>query len=1115
MKIKQLWQLSDMLTYSSHHHIKKIINIMRLSFLFILLALVHASATSFSQTINLDVNNTEIRQVIKDIEQQTDYRFFYTDGLTDLARKVSLNIKEQDIDNVLSELFNDTQLGYRITDNKLVMLAPKGAMQQGKTITGIVTDDSGEPMPGVNITVKGTTTGMISDADGRFSITVPNNESVLVFSYIGYIGREITVGEQTTIPVTLIEDTAELDEVVVVGYGVVRKRDLTGSVASIKSAEIMKSASNNAMESMQGKVAGLDIVKESGESGTGIKMDLRGNRSINASNDPLILVDGIEYGSKLDLNASDIESMEVLKDASSTAIYGTRGANGVIIITTKRGKSGKTAINFNAYLSSNSPTNLTKVMSAEDSYRFLAERRRYADESATGDWGSTNLSGYPANTVLATTFNPPYEKSVYDMYTEGGVDWFDMILHNSTTQNYELSASGGNDKSSYSLSLGLMDEEGLMKNDEMKRYNIKVTLDQQLFKTLKAGASILYTYKNWNRRQDNVYSQSIKMHTLAQPYKADGGLIDAPSPLYPAGTNPLLNEMDGYYQNNTESNRFFGNVFLEWDIIKFLKFRTVYGLDQNNSRNGIYEDYMTSMNYQSGRGSYFDNVNSMSWAYTWDNTLNYITTIGSNHELNALIGSSVQKSVNEIHGLSGYASQDHYAKSSFYDLSNIPLGQRIIENMYVKRAMLSYFGRINYKLMDKYLLTGTFRTDGSSVLAPGHKWGYFPSVAAAWILSEESFMKGIENLNNLKLRASWGISGNAAVNPYQTITGLGADKVNYTFNEALISGLVPAVLGNKDLTWETTATWDLGLDLALFGHRLTATMDIYYSQTSDLLIYKGLPLTSVYPQSLENVGETENKGFEIALVGRIFDRKDFEWTTDLSFSMNRDKITSLSSGESQNFANQDQALKVGEPVRSFLGYKADGTWSIAEKDAAAKYNKVPGAVKIADLDGVEGITEDDRILYNKSPKFVFGLNNSFRYKDFSLSIFTYARVGQWISYDLATAYKPTEQDASPWVDFWTPENQGAKFPRPGIVAQNDLRALSFEKASFFKIKDITLAYNLPKNLAGAAHLANLKVYLSLKNYFTFSNLDNYDPERGGAISFPLSKQAVVGINLQF
>lgn len=989
---------------------------------------------------------------------------------------------------------------------------------QQRTLQGTVTGANGEKLSGVTVSVPGTTTGTITDADGRYSLIVPSGATALQFSFIGLEPVTETIGSRTTIDVIMLESTMTLDEVVVVGYGTVKKRDLTGSVSSVRSDEIIKTASANALQSIQGKVAGLDVTRASGETGSEINMTLRGVRSINASNAPLFLVDGVEYGSTLDINPSDIASIEVLKDASSTAIYGTRGANGVVIITTRRGDmaaGGKSTISLNAYLSFNSPTNLPKLMSAHKDYLFMAERLRYAAENVADTWGETSLADYPPETVLSDVLSSPWEKTVLDLYYEGGVDWFDLMMHNSVTQNYELSASGGSGSTAYIISLGYMDENGLLKNDNLKRYNGRINITQKISSKLNAGANIQFTHRDWDRRQDNVYSQLIKMHAMAQPYLSDGTILDRPSELAVSHTNPLLNEVEGFYTNNTLSSRFFGNIFVTWDIFKGLQFRTSLGIDNQSGRQGIYEDYMCTANYQFGRGSYLSAENDQGMKYIFENTFTYTKQIGDFSELQLLAGQAAQRDKYESHRIYGYGLQDHYTKTSFYFLQNILSSGRQLEDIYTESSLLSYFGRINYKLFNKYLFTATLRGDGSSVLAEGNKWDYFPSVAAAWVISEESFMKSVDAVDLLKLRLSWGKAGNSAVDPYMTKTRLGSTMVPYTFGSTLYTGMLPAVLGNPDVTWETTSTWDAGIDVSLFKERLSFILDGYYSRTYDLLLYKGLPATSVYPQVLANVGETQNAGFEASVNARVIETHDFLWSSDLTFSANHDKIVALASGADKDVSIPDNALVVGEPVRAFYNYEADGCWSIAEAEKAAIYNHIPGDIKIVDANNDSIINDLDKRLYNKSPKFIVSWNNTFSYKGITLSGQLFARVGQWIRYDYNTAYKPTEQDGSPDVDFWTPENQDAKWPRPGIASQNDMPALAFEKASFLKLREVTLGYNLPAHLISRIGISNMRIYGSLQNYFTFSNLDNYDPERGGSISNPMAKHMVFGLNLEF
>ncbi|MCJ7820861.1 MAG: SusC/RagA family TonB-linked outer membrane protein, partial [Bacteroidales bacterium] len=504
-------------------------------------------------------------------------------------------------------------------------------------------------------------------------------------------------------------------------------------------------------------------------------------------------------------------------------------------------------VSFNSYVSMNSPTNLPKLMNVEQDYRFLAERRRYAVEDVGNTWGSTSLADYTPEVVLSNVLSSPWEKTVLDLYHGGGVNWFDLIMQNSVTQNYELSASGGSGNTSFIISLGFMDENGLLKNDNLKRYNGRININHKITDKINAGANLQFTYRDWDRRADNVYSQLIKMHSMAQPFLANGDILDRPSELAVSHTNPLLNEVEGFYGNNTLSSRLFGSLYFNWEIIKGLQFKSTLGIDGQSGRQGIYEDFMCTANYQFGRGSSFSSESDQGMKYTLENTLTYTLAMGAS-ELQLLAGQAAQRYIYESHRTYGFGLQDHYTKTSFYSLQSILSTGRQLEDVYTESSMLSYFGRVNYKLLGKYLFTATIRTDGSSVLAEGNKWDYFPSLAAAWVISDESFMNSVQAVDLMKLRLSWGRAGNSAVDPYMTKTRLGTTTVPYTFGSTLINGIVPAILGNPEVTWETTSTYDAGIDVSLWRERVTATVDAYYSRTFDLLLYKGLPATSVYPQ---------------------------------------------------------------------------------------------------------------------------------------------------------------------------------------------------------------------------------------------------------------------------
>jgi len=618
-----------------------------------------------------------------------------------------------------------------------------GVQLFAQKITGVVVDDSNTPIPGVTIVLKGTTTGTITSIDGNYSINANDvQKDVLTFSFVGFETKEVKIGGQKVINVQLKVSSLEVEEVVAIGYGTIKKRDLTGSVSSVKADVISKTASSNAMQSMQGRVPGLDIQQSSGQAGAGLNINLRGSRSITATNSPLIMVDGVDYGSTLDINPSDIESMEVLKDASSTAIYGTKGANGVIIITTKRGKVGKTKVSLNAYLSSNQPANVPQVMlgMTEVNRRINAERYKRDQllvTAGTGTWGDSKVV---ASDVLGSSAANSLPYTEMDIYNDGSyTNWSDIILQNGLTQNYEAAVSGGNEKTNFNLSLGTMYEAGLLRKDQMDRYNVKTNIDHKISNIFKVGTSLLHTYKNQDQRT-NVFGQALKMTSIAHPYDADGNMIFKPSPTYEAHANPLLDEVDGNFQHNIESTRFFGNVYMEITPMKNLSFKSMLALDRTDSRDGLYQDYQSVGRLQGAAGSYISVENRVRTGYTWENTLNFSTSFGgTNHNLSTLLGHSSTQGVTEYRGINGNTAAEHYYQSSFYDLSKITVP--VLSNGYTKSSMLSFFGRANYRFLDKYLLTASVRADGSSVLAKGHQWGYFPSVAIAWRMNEESFLK--------------------------------------------------------------------------------------------------------------------------------------------------------------------------------------------------------------------------------------------------------------------------------------------------------------------------------------------------------------------------------------
>lgn len=996
------------------------------------------------------------------------------------------------------------------------------AFAQQKQIKGNVKDAMGEPMIGVTVMADGRAAA-VTDIDGNFVIANVSPSTKLTVSYVGFREQSMTVGNQSNFAIRMVADNQQLDEIVVVGYGTMKKKDLTGAVASVKASDLAQVAAPNALQSMQAKIPGIDLQEKDGQAGGGIRMTLRGNRSLLASNNPLILVDGVEYGSTLDIPATDIESIDVLKDAASTAIYGTKGANGVIIVTTKRGKAGKTVVNFNTYLAFNSPTGITKPLYGDREVQRLIDAKDYKNMLASGDWSASGRTTTPESVLEGEKLDDG--TSALDIYKDKSyTDWLDIVMSNSTSQNYEASVQGGGDKTNFNISLGSMTDNGMMKSDRFRRYTGRANIDHRINKTVKVGTSLTYAYRSNDRRNGGVYSQAQKMTSITHAYLADGSVNKQPNPWYAAHCSPLLDE-NGNFQRNIEDSRFFGSAYVELTPLKAFLFKSQFTLDRSTSRNGLYQDYESQGRYQAPSTTFISNERATDTKFVWQNTASYNMTVGKKNDFTFMLGHEMTQAVSEGSVISGDAGKEHYYSGSFYDVSKII--SPTTRSSYVKNSMVSFFGRVNYAYDSRYLLQASLRADGSSVLARNHKWGYFPSISAGWRISDEAFMQDTKSwLDNLKFRVSWGISGNSAIKEYQTLATI-SSIVNGSAEKA------PMTMANDELTWEKTASLDFGLDFSFLNSRIYGSVDYYSSHTHDLLYYKTAPASSVHVSQIANVGKTRGYGWELSLGAVPVQTKDFRWDLAASATFARDFVDELSNGIEKYLKDDGLSiLKLNEPVSAYYTYKADHCWNIGEFDKYVADNYTgrgkefvkpyadygdPGTPKIVDRDGDGKIDENDKVIYNLSPKAVLGLNTTFSYKDLSLSIQMMARLGGYMYYE---GYGLYTYDGSNWgnLDYWTPENTGAEIPTPGgtgTSATNFKNAIEMQKADYFKIKDITLAYQLPKTLLRKVLVSNARVYCSMRNYFTFSHFDNYDPERGGGVSFPLRKQVVVGLNLTF
>lgn len=962
---------------------------------------------------------------------------------------------------------------------------------QEKTITGNVSDvNTQETMPGVNIVIKGTTKGTITDIDGNFSVSASPTDT-LVISYLGYLNEEVQVGSQTNIQISLSQDLKMLDEVVVVGYGTMKKSDVTGSIVSVKEEDITAIPTTNALEALQGKVAGLDITNNSGQTGSGLSLNLRGQRSLYASNDPLIIIDGVDYGTNLDVNPDDIASIEVLKDASSTAIYGSRGANGVIIITTKRGESGKPRISYKTYYGSVTAVDYPEFFLGDEYKEFAREAYR-----TTGQWESEEDDGL-------LKMNDLLNEETY-------LDWRDLLIQDGMSANHQFSVSGGAEKTNYMLSLNYVHEQGILEMDDLKRYGCRLSVDQELAKWAKTGINISYSYTDREIR-NNPLNQANKMVPAGVPYNEDGTINIYP---YNDGTtrSPLVDEMPGVWQDDEYTKRFFGSAYLQFTILKDINFKTSIAADIEDVFEGVWADEETIQ--MGGSRNFASNYDYAEDYLLMDNILSYSKDINA-HSIQVMVGNSISQNIATYN----YSEGCDFATNTFlYHNMYSAQSDLLLESDYEKSQLVSYFGRLHYKLLDRYIVQFTMRWDGASVLGPGHKWAEFPSASLAWRVNKEDFMQGLTFLSDLKLRASYGVSGNSSVDAYDT-QGTYAKTVYTWGDDELASGYYPSTISNYALGWETTATTDIGLDLALFRNRIVLNADYYQQHTYDNIYEGKLPATSGYADLVENIGDTENKGIELSLATvNMHTASDFKWTSNITFAHNKEKIVKLN-GETERDLVDD--LFVGAPLDVYYCYEKVGIWQQEDSLLAASYGYRPGDIRIKDYNNDGQITPEDKVIVGQQrPKWTGGLQNTFSYKGVELSFFIYARVGQTIDFEGyhwdGYWYNGTASGVK--VDYWTPDNPTNEFPRPDAKAtyKTENEALQYVDGSFVKLRDITLAYNLPVKFIEKAHISSFRIYTTMKNYFMlYTSIDGYDTERGGGLSYPMTKQWLFGLNVEF
>lgn len=1010
--------------------------------------------------------------------------------------------------------------------------------QQSKTVTGTVTSEAGEPLSGVSIIIKGTNTGAISNDKGEFKISIPAG-ATLVFSHVGYKLQEITVKNQTTLDIKLEDDNNQLSQVVVIGYGTVKKSDLTGSVVSIKSDDLKAVPVTSFDQALQGRAAGVQVTQMSGKPGAETSIRIRGTTSINAGNEPLYVIDGMlvnsdagdmslgvtlgpRIGALSAINPNDIASIEILKDASATAIYGSRGANGVVIITTKRGKAGQGTVTFDSYFAQQDIAHEVNVLNAAQYADFVNDAKLNANQ--------TPVYVNPKNLGV-------------------GTDWQGALFRTAPMANYQISFSGGDEKTKYAISGGYFDQDGIIINSNFKRYSFRANLDRDLSKRLTVGNSITYARTSSNGVLTNAGTIVPGVVTAAL-------LFDPILPIYDStvnggytfendrGTilgNPIADAKE--YNSYTTNSRFIGNVYARYKITPDLELKTSFGIDAfTDKENSFGPNFLKRTQASQGEAS-VGSVDGLTWLN--ENTLTYNKSWNDKHRINAVVGFTTQKFNNE--SLFAYAFGFPDGRTGYHNIAAAQNPQTPVNNE-SQWSLVSYIGRINYTLEDKYLFTLTGRIDGSSKFAEGNKYGYFPSGAFAWRVSKENFMQNINAVSDLKLRLSYGVIGNQAIPPYQSLALVGPygqGVFNSSAGSEVYTGMEPLSYVNKNLKWESTKQFDAGIDIGFFRQRVTITADYYAKLTYNLLLSTPIPTTTGFGSTLLNVGNITNKGVDLD-IHTINTTGALQWSSSINFSMNRNKVTNLNT-ETDILLLGASLLRTGQPIGTFYGYEFEGIFQSDEEAAKSpvligQEPSSPNPESVAkagdrqykDINGDGKIDANDRtILGSAQPKFTWGFNNTLSYKNFDLSFFFQGSQGNKManfnSFSLLNFTGQNNVLADAALNRWAPDNPENKYPRALSSGSLDVGIFSsaiVEDASYLRLKNVTLSYSLPHKILQKAKIQSVRIYVSASNIWTLTDYTGYDPEantygqsttligidNGG---YPQSKIYQVGATLSF
>lgn len=990
----------------------------------------------------------------------------------------------------------------------VLLVVTNMANAQGTQVTGVVSDAQGG-VPGATVQVKGTSTGTITDIDGFYSLTINKENAVLIFSFVGLVTQEVEVAGRSVIDVEMQNDVLALDEVVVVGYGTLKKSDLTGAVSSVKEKDLQSIPVADAAQALQGRVPGVQINQSDPSPGSNATIKIRGINSVSGANAPLVVIDGYTNAGDLSsINPRDIKSIEVLKDASATAIYGSRGANGVILITTKEGVSGDLKVSV---ISSTSLREVRKKLDMYDSREFMTLR----------------------NEVLPGEFEPSEIDNAIN------TDWQDEIYRNTIMRNDQVTIRGGGEKSTFMLSLNALNDQGVVQNSDFQRYSIRNRVGYQLAKNLNIDNTMYFANSKTNATPRNTpgfaadpsASDAALKFWPYLPVKEDGEYVHMLDVANPVSVTKERDDIN-------KKNFFYNYAQLEWKPLPGLSLKSTLGVTLDNEINQSY--WSSEIKPVTTAGIAAQNSdNELRW--TNENIVNYSKDF-NRHKFVLTGAYTMEYKRNE-----GFYAQSSGFISDDLKYNNLEGGSSSLLSSYFSEETLnSYLGRLFYGYDSRYLLTASIRADGSSKFGANNKWGFFPAFSAAWNLGNESFLKGSSNFSTVKLRGGWGVTGNSAsLDRYQTLNGFNIDpRVKVIFSDIAQQVLARSRLGNPDLKWETTTQYNIGIDLGFLGERISFVGDVFYKTTADMIYAVNLPSAfSPVRTRFENVAELENKGFEFRLTTLNIEKREFEWQSTLNFSLFRNKILKLNDDKDFQVENKYEGLvsdhtsivKVGEPLGSFYGYYANGIFADNNEGEGISYTYLPnqsnreGYIHLRDINQDGFVNQEDRtIIGTAQPDFYFGLSNNVKYRSFDFTLFLDASIGGQIYNVSRFNLENTNANfnVSQRVENrWTPENRNTDVAKAGGFI-NIGNSSFIEDATYVKVRDIQLGYTFPSTLMERINIDHLRVFVSAQNYFVFTGYTGYDPEvnaRGNSVTaqgidlggYPSSKQITFGLNLDF